>query len=253
MAIIREAVSYRAEDGANIATHIARPEGAGPFPALLMGYEFWGMLEVPGGGPHMRDVAGRLAAEGYVAAVPDYYAARGQQPTMEGGTIKGGPPDEQAGRDLAVGVRWLQSQSYVAGGRIGVIGWCGGGRQALFLAGRCHDLSAAASFYGRPINRPGQPGSSPIDLVPQMRCPIFGAYGEADRAIPVDTVRTLEHALERHGVAHEIHYYPNAGHAFMNDQRPDYVEAAAKESWRDVLAFFARYLKDRADSQRAGA
>jgi carboxymethylenebutenolidase len=131
----------------------------------------------------------------------------------------------------------------VAADRIGVIGWCGGGRQALFLAGRCHDLRAAASFYGRPINRPSQQGASPIDLVPQMRCPIFGAYGEADRAIAVDTVRQLEDALKQHGVPHEMHYYAGAGHAFMNDQRPDYVEAAAKTAWRDVLSFFARNLK----------
>jgi carboxymethylenebutenolidase len=244
MTITRETLSYRAEDGATVATYLARPEGPGRFPALLMGYEFWGMLEVPGGGPHMRDVAGRLAGEGYVAAVPDYYAARGQQPTMEGGTITGGPSDDQTGRDLLAAVNWLKSLSYISSDRIGVIGWCGGGRQALFLAGRCNDLRAAASFYGRPINRPGQAGPSPIDLVPQMRCPIFGAYGETDRAIAVETVRTFEEALEQHGVSHEVHYYAGAGHAFMNDQRPDYVEAAAKESWRHVLAFFARYLKE---------
>jgi carboxymethylenebutenolidase len=209
-----------------------------------MGYEFWGMLEVPGGGPHMRDVAERFAREGYVAAVPDYYAARGQQPTMEGGTIKGGPSDDQSTSDLTVAVAWLRAMPTVARERVGVIGWCGGGRQALYLAGRCHDLRAAATFYGRPINRPGQPGESPIDLVPQMRCPIFGAYGEADRAIAVDTVRQLEAALQQHGVPHEMHYYANAGHAFMNDQRPDYVEAAAKAAWRDVLSFFARHLKN---------
>lgn len=248
MPITTDTVNYRAEDGASISTYLARPEGAGPFPALLMGYEFWGMLEVAGGGPHMRDVAGRFAREGYVAAVPDYYVARGQQPTMEGGTIKGGPSDEQTGRDLTVGVNWLRSLPYVAADRIGVIGWCGGGRQALFLAARCHDIAAVASFYGRPINRPGQPGISPIDGVPQIRCPIFGAYGEADRAISVDTVRSFEEALKQNGVPHEIHYYPNAGHAFMNDQRPDYVEAAAKQSWNDVLGFFSRHLKHRAIS-----
>lgn len=243
MSIVQETVSYRTADGADVATYLTRPEGAGPFPALLMGYEFWGMLDVPGGGPHMRDVAGRFAREGYVAAVPDYYAARGQQPTMEGGTIKGGPSDDQSSSDLALAVAWLRTLPSVARERVGVIGWCGGGRQALFLAGRCHDLRAAASFYGRPINRPGQPGASPIDLVPAMRCPIFGAYGETDRAIAVDTVRQFEAALKQHGVPHEMHYYANAGHAFMNDQRPDYVEAAAKAAWRDVLSFFARHLK----------
>ncbi len=244
MAVLTETTRYNAEDGATVATFLARPQGAGPFPAVLMGYEFWGMLEVPGGGPHMRDVAERFAAEGYVAAVPDYYAARGQQPTMEGGTIKGGPSDERSGKDLQLAVTWLKTLPFVARDRIGVVGWCGGGRQALFLAGRSRDLAAAAAFYGRPINRPGQAGPSPVDLVPEMRCPIFGAYGEKDHAIAVDTVRSLEQALARSGVPHEIHYYPDAGHAFMNDQRPDYVEGAAKDSWRALLAFFARYLKN---------
>jgi carboxymethylenebutenolidase len=209
-----------------------------------MCYEFWGMLDVPGGGPHMRDVAQRFAREGYVAAVPDYYAVRGQQPTMEGGVIAGGPPDDEADRDLCEGVRWLQAAPYVLDARVGVIGWCGGGRHAMFLAARCPGLLAAASFYGRPINRPSQPPPSPIDLVPQMQCPIFGAYGEDDHAIPAETVRQLESELARQGVRHEIHYYPEAGHAFMNDQRDSYHEAAAADSWRRVIDYFDRHLRN---------
>jgi carboxymethylenebutenolidase len=242
LSVIAATLSYTADDGAKVATYLARPEGAGPYPALVMGYEFWGMLEVPGGGPHMRDVAGRFAEAGYVAAVPDYYAARGQQPTMEGGTIKGAPSDEQSGRDLEACVRWLAALPYVAGDRLGTIGWCGGGRQALFLAGRSGSIRAAASFYGRPVNRPNQPRPGPIDVVGSIRCPVFGAYGEDDKAIPVETVREFEAALELAGVPHEIHYYRGAGHAFMNDQRDSYYAPAARESWQSVLAFFDRHV-----------
>ncbi len=240
--MITETLSYLADDGVSVATFLARPDGAGRFPALVMGYEFWGMLEVPGGGPHMRDVAGRFAEAGYVAAVPDYYAARGQQPTMEGGTIKGAPTDEQSGRDLEACVRWLGTLPYVAAGRIGTIGWCGGGRQALFLAARSDAIRAAASFYGRPVNRPNQPGPGPIDVVPKIRCPVFGAYGEDDKAIPVDTVRQFEATLARQGLPHEMHIYPGAGHAFMNDQRDSYYAPAAAEAWQSVVAFFDRHL-----------
>ncbi len=240
--MIAETLSYRADDGASVPTFLARPEGAGPFPALVLGYEFWGMLEVPGGGPHMRDLAGRFAEAGYVAAVPDTYAARGQQPTMEGGTIKGAPSDEQSGRDLAACVGWLAALPYVAGDRIGTVGWCGGGRQALFLAARSDAIRACAAFYGRPVNRPNQPGPGPIDVVASIRCPVFGAYGEDDKAIPVETVRQFEAALGRAGVAHEMHYYAGAGHAFMNDQRDSYFEPAARESWRSLVAFFDRHL-----------
>jgi len=243
MTAITETVSFAAADGLPVKSFLARPEGDGPFPAVLMCYEFWGMLDVPGGGPHMRDVAGRFADAGYVALVPDYYATRGQQPTMEGGTISGGPPDDEADRDLCDAVRWLQRQAYVQADRVGVIGWCGGGRHALFLAARCPEIRAAASFYGRPVNRPGMEAASPIDLVPQMRCPVFGAYAEDDRAIPSETVGELERALEQHRVPHEIHIYPGAGHAFMNDQRDSYHEPSATDSWRRVLEFFERHLK----------
>lgn len=224
-----------------MSTYLARPGGDGSFTAILMCYEFWGMLEVPGGGPHMRDVAQRFAREGYVAAVPDYYATRGEQPSMEAGVISGGPPDDEAGRDLCEGVRWLQSQPFVRKGPVGVIGWCGGGRQALFLAARCPEVGAAATFYGPPVNRATRTGPSPIDVVPDIHCPVFGAYGEDDHALPIATARQLEAELSRHGVPHEMRYYP-AGHAFMNDQRDSYNKAAALDAWTGVLDFFRRNL-----------
>ncbi len=244
MSVQAETVRYRASDGTEISTYLARPSGAGPFPALVLGYEFWGMLEVPAGAPHMRDVAERFAAEGYVAAVPDYYAARGKQPTMEGGTVVGSPSDEESTSDLCDGVHWLGTLPYVDAERIGVIGWCGGGRQALFLAAQCTGVKAAASFYGRPINPPARKGPSPIDLVSKFQCPIFGAYGEADKAIAVDTVILFREALEKARTAHEIHIFPGAEHAFMNDRRPEgYLPAAAAQSWKLALDFFGRNLK----------
>lgn len=245
MNIVAGQTSYRATDGTAIQTFAARPRGAGPFPALVMCYEFWGMLDVPAGGPHMRDVAQRFADAGYIAVIPDYYAARGQQPTMEGGTIVGAPSDEQTGSDLCDGVHWLQSADDVDANRIGVIGWCGGGRQALFLAARCRGVAAAASFYGRIVNRANHPGASPLDLVGAFACPVFGAYGEADKAIAVETVQRFADELERQGKTHEIHVFPGAEHAFMNDRRPEgYHPQAAAESWRLALDFFNRYLRE---------
>lgn len=244
MSVQTETTTYTASDGVAVTTYLARPDGAQKFPALVLGYEFWGMLEVAAGAPHMRDVAQRFAAAGYVAAIPDYYAARGQQPTMEGGTIVGSPSDEQSTSDLCDAVHWLQRQTFVDPDRVGVIGWCGGGRQALFLAAKCDGIKAAAAFYGRPVNRPTMHGPSPIDLIPQMPCPIFGAYGEADKGIAVDTVYKFRDALEAAGKVHEIHVYPNAEHAFMNDQRPEgYNSEAAAAAWASVLDFFGRYLR----------
>jgi len=202
------------------------------------------MADTPEGGPHMRDVAARFADRGYVAIVPDVYTARGEFPRIEEGAIVGAPTDEALITDLCGAAEWLRGQQFVKSEAIGVIGWCGGGRQALFLAARCPSLKAAASFYGRPINRVAterQP-VSPIDVVPQIACPVFGAYGEADPAIPVDSVHELDAALERNGKPHEIHVYAGAPHAFMNDQRDSYRELAAKDAWRRVLRFFDQHL-----------
>src|SRR5688572_18226797 len=133
MAITTETVTYRSPDGPEVSAYLARPEGSGPFPAMLMCYELWGMADTPEGGPHMRDVAGRFASRGYVAIVPDVYTARGEFPRVEGGAIVGAPSDEAFEHDLRAAVDWLREQPYVAADAIGVIGWCGGGRQALFL------------------------------------------------------------------------------------------------------------------------
>jgi carboxymethylenebutenolidase len=240
--ILTSTEAYTAADGATISTYLARPAASLPGPGIVMLYEFWGMLEVPGGGPHMRDVAQRFARAGYAAAVPDYYAARGQQPTMEGGVISGGPPDEQADDDLCRGVRWLAAQPFVAGQRVGVIGWCGGGRHALFLAAGCAEVAAAVGFYGPPINRPGRPGPSPIDVVQHITCPVLLGFGAEDHVIPVPVVQQLEAELARSGVRHALHIYPEAGHAFMNDQRDSYNPRAASDAWQRVLDFFGREL-----------
>jgi len=241
--IVTESTDYTAADGATVSTYLARPAASGPVPGIVMLYEFWGMLEVPGGGPHMREVAQRFARAGYAAAVPDYYAARGQQPTMEGGVISGGPSDEQADADLCEATRWLAAQPFVQGQQVGVIGWCGGGRHALFLAARCLDVAAAVGFYGPPVNRANRSGPSPIDVVPHIHCPMLLGFGETDHVIPVEVVRQLEAELQRSQVEHELHIYPGAGHAFMNDQRDSYNADAAQVAWGRVMNFFARHLR----------
>jgi carboxymethylenebutenolidase len=244
MNVVTEETTYAAHDGTLIETFVARPAGDELSPALVLGYEFWGMLEVPAGGPHMRDVAARLAANGFIAIVPDYYAARGKQPTMEGGTIVGSPTDEESTSDLVDAVEWLTTLPYVDASRIGAIGWCGGGRQVIFLAARTPRVRAVASFYGRPVNRPNMHGPSPIDVIGQIGAPIFGAYGTADKAIPLDTVERFRDALAEAGKIAEIHIFPGAEHAFMNDRRPEgYQPETAAESWRLVIDFFNRHLR----------
>jgi carboxymethylenebutenolidase len=98
-------------------------------------------------------------------------------------------------------------------------------------------------FYGPPINRPGRPGPSPIDVVPRIECPVLLGFGAEDHVISLPVVRQLEAELVRCGVKHALHVYPDAGHAFMNDQRDSYNPTAADEAWQRVLDFFARELR----------
>jgi carboxymethylenebutenolidase len=245
MAITTETITYQSSDGPEVPAYVARPDGVGPYPSIVMCYELWGMADTPEGGPHMRDVAGRFASRGYVAMVPDVYTARGEFPRIEAGAIVGAPSDAAFESDLRSAVDWLRGQAYVARDAIGTIGWCGGGRQALFLAARCPGLRAAASFYGRPVNRTATPHQpvSPVEVVPDIGCPVFGAYGDADPAIPIESVHDLDAALERAGKRHEIHIYAGAPHAFMNDKRDSYRELAAADAWRRVMRFFDQNLK----------
>ncbi|MDB5556020.1 MAG: putative carboxymethylenebutenolidase [Rhizobium sp.] len=239
---VRIETSFTTRDGRSVPTFMARPDGEGPYPGILMGYEFYGMLEVPGGASHMRSVANRFADAGFCAIVPDYYASRGKQPTMSGGMISGGPSDDETRDDLVEAAAWLQGLQWVKGRKVGAIGWCGGGRQVLLLAAQTPGLRAVASFYGRLQSRPGTTAPSPIEKADQFTCPVFGAYGEDDHSIPVATARDFDTALRAHGVPHEIHLYKGAGHAFMNDERDSYVAAAAADAWSKVIGFFDRNL-----------
>jgi carboxymethylenebutenolidase len=243
MAVMAQTSVYPTRDGRRAPIFIARPDVPGQLPAIVMGYEVFGLTEAPEGGPHMREVAARFARDGYVAAIPDYYAARGKQPVITGNAVTGGPSEEEVAEDLLDALSWLKAQTYVAPDRIGAVGWCGGGRNVLVLAARAPEIRVAASFYGRLSNRPGTPGPSPIDSAPVYRCRVFGAYGEDDHAIPVASARQFEQALRLAGVRHDMHVYAGAGHAFMNDRRGSYVPAAAADAWQKLLAVLATELK----------
>jgi len=240
--MISEQAHFSSVDGKTVPVSIARPDGPGPFPTIMLGYELFGMTNVRGGASHMLELAARFADEGFVAAIPDYYAALGKQPVMKDGAISGGPSEDETLGVLQETLVWLGQQPYVDRRRVGAVGWCGGGRQVLLFAVHCPDIRAVASFYGRLTNRPGVASPSPIDAAGKLTCPVFGGYGEDDKYIPVDTARQFEQALERHAVPHEIHIYPGAGHAFMNNQLDSYVPAAADDAWKKLVGFFSRNL-----------
>jgi carboxymethylenebutenolidase len=230
-------VEYQS-DGTKIAAFLARPAGAGPYPAMLVLQEWWGLNN------HIKDIAMRLANEGYVALAPDLYARQGNKVTTdatEAGTLMGNLKDEVTLQDLRAAVAYLKSQSQVSPQRIGVIGFCMGGTYALLAGENIPDIKASVPFYGQIVyDSPG----GPIDQVAKLGCPLMYIYGEADGWITHDHVNRLEATLKQHGKNGQVVRYKDAPHAFFNDTRLESYRAnEARDAWDRTLKFLAQHLK----------
>jgi carboxymethylenebutenolidase len=230
-------VDYQS-DGASIAAFLARPSGTGPYPAILVLQEWWGLNS------HIKDIARRLAREGYVTLAPDLYSRQGNKVTTdpgEAGTLMGNLKDDVALKDLRAAVAYLKNQPQVKPAKFGVIGFCMGGTYALLAAENIPDIKASVPFYGQIVyDRPG----GPIDQVAKLGCPLMYIYGDADGWITNDHVDQLEAALKQHGKNGQVIRYRGAPHAFFNDTRPDsYRPTDARDAWDRTLKFFAQHLQ----------
>jgi carboxymethylenebutenolidase len=213
-----------------LSGHLARSEGSGPWPALIVIQEWWGLDD------QTRGIADRFAGEGYLAFAPDLYhgeAARpGDSEKARALSQRYGPsaPAELAGAYDAL------KQHPDVDGRVGAVGFCFGGRMALSL-GLQRPLEAVCTFYG---------GGMQVlfDELHRLRSPVLGLFGEQDVSIPVGTVQEFDRRLDQLGVDHEIRVYPNAGHAFFREGDPKvYRPEAALDAWQRVREFFAKYLR----------
>jgi carboxymethylenebutenolidase len=159
----------------------------------------------------------------------------------------GGMPDDQVMGDVAGAAAFLRAQS-TSTGKVGVIGFCSGGRQAYLAACRIADLDAAIDCWGGnvvvedPSKLPNTQPAVPVDLTEGIRCPILGLFGNEDSNPSPDQVNRIEAALKRFGKNYEFHRYDGAGHAFFAWYRPNYRPEQAEDGWKKVFAFFARHL-----------
>jgi carboxymethylenebutenolidase len=232
-AVVGTDLTVRSRDGADLLAYLARPSAAGRNPVVLICHENQGLSE------HFRDVARRFAKNGYVAIALDLLSRRGGTDAvpenMRGAGL--GSPDQQVA-DFQDLLAYLRRQSFVDTARAGMIGFCLGGTVAWNMALREPTLRAVAPFYGNPSFR---------DELPNLRAAVLGAYGERDTNTTASGT-ALRPDLEAARKTFRINVYPDAGHAFFNDMRPlagnfGYVESAATAAWRDVLAWFATYLR----------
>lgn len=207
----------------------AKPSGTGPFPAVVVIQEWWGLNE------HIKDVTRRVAAEGYLALAPDLYHGKVTADPNEAGALMGALKADAALRDMKAAVDHLAAHPAARADRIGATGFCMGGRLALLLAANDARVKASAGWYGVPV-----PDDATLE---RIKAEVLYIYGDQDPFVPMSEVKRLEAALKAGGVKGQVVTYP-APHAFFNDTRPDvYRPQHAKDAWGKVLDLFGRTLK----------
>jgi carboxymethylenebutenolidase len=214
---------------------LARPDGGHPAPAVLVIQEAFGL------NGHIKDVAKRVAAEGYVALAPDLYwrggkgRAVGYDQLPEAIALMQSLNDKDIASDVGSAVAWLEGQKFARADRIGITGFCMGGRVSYLAAAELGDkLKACAPFYG---------GGIPIEKTAGVKAPVLAFFGERDAFIPLESVEQLKAELAKHRKQAEVIVYPGADHGFFCNERASYQAEAATDAWKRLKAFFAQHLK----------
>ena len=220
--------------------YFARPAGVSNPPVVLVAMEIFGLHE------YIKDVTRRLAKLGAFAVAPDYYFRKGADLTKiteipQLMPIVNSKPDAELLSDLDGTVAWAKSQGGDTA-RLGIIGFCRGGRTVWEYAAHSGALKAGAAFYGSLIDPPNPAWpKSPTQLAPEMKAPVLGLYGEADTGIPVATVEAFKAALAADKKTAEFKIYPGAPHGFHADYRPSYRKDAAEDAWGQMQTWFRKY------------
>ena len=239
-----ETVRIQGHNNDEIEAYYARPLGIGPFAAVVV------LHHAPGWDEWSTEATRKLAHHGYLAICPNLHHREGPGSADDMAAAvrsAGGVPDDRCLGDTEGSMRYLRSQPY-ANGKVGIIGFCSGGRQAYLAACKIPALNAAVDCWGgRVIATPEQltprQPVAPIDLTKDMACPLLGIFGEDDaNPTPADVART-EEELKRLGKTYEFHTYKGAGHGFFAADRPAYRPEAAVDGWQQVFAWFEKYLR----------
>ncbi len=234
--------------GGEIPAYRAMPATGGPFPTILVVHEIFGVHEP------IKDICRRLAKAGYFAVAPYLYAREGDVTGMKSMQevlpIVRKVPEPQVASDLDATVAWAKSTGKADTSRLGITGFCWGGRQVWLYAAHNPDLKVAVAWYG-PLQFPKSDNApvNPADEVAKMHAPVLGLYGGADQSITADQIEAMRAAIKAAGKSSEFVVYPDAPHAFNADYRPSYRPAEAKDGWARMLAWFKKYGVPGVDKQ----
>jgi carboxymethylenebutenolidase len=241
--MLAETVSLVGAGSDDIEAYFARPLGSGPYPGVVV------IHHMPGFDRSTKEIVRTFAAYGYAALCPNLFHryAPGAKANDAAAAARdaGGVPDAQCVGDVEAAAHYLRALPY-SNGRVGVIGYCSGGRQA-YLVACTLEIDAAVDCYGGRVVAgadeltPERP-VAPIDLTPQLRCPLLGLFGAEDTNPSPEHVARMEQELRAHGKTFEFHTFEDAGHAFFSVDRPNYRVEATKEGWKRVWAFFGQHL-----------
>jgi carboxymethylenebutenolidase len=213
----------------------------GKAPVVVVVHEIFGVHA------HIKDVCRRLAKQGYFAVAPELFVRQGDVSKMAdfkeiSAKVVSKVPDAQVMSDLDATIAWAKASGAADTTRLGITGFCWGGRIVWLYAAHSATPKAGVAWYGRLVgDKDALHPAHPLDVAPKIKVPVLGLYGGKDQGIPIDTVEQMRKALAGGDAAakrSQIQVYPDAGHAFFADYRPSYREADAADGWSRLLAWF---------------
>jgi carboxymethylenebutenolidase len=242
--LIAETVKFSGHNGDSGEAYYARPSGSGKVPGVVL------IHHMPGWDEWICEATRKLAHHGFATIAPHLYFREGPGgPDDVGARVRaaGGVPDDQVVGDAKGAAAYLRAQPN-ANGKVGVIGYCSGGRHAFLICCRAPEFDAMVDCWGGNVivddpkllnaKRP----VAPIDLADKIKCPILGIFGNDDENPTADQVNRTEAVLKKLGKNYTFHRYDGAGHAFFNSARVAFRAEQAADGWAKVFAFFHKHL-----------
>ena len=223
-------------EGNSMPLYVSQPESGGPVPGIVVVHGQSGLENF------IKDTTHMLALQGYVAVAPNLYHRDGAECKDDNPTRKARLRDPGIISDVHGAIGFLKNHPRVNSGKLGIVGFCMGGRIVYLMSAASKDLSAGVMFYGGGTMVPFGEGPSPFDRTREINCPIQGHFGANDQNPSPDDMRKLDAELNVHGKVHEFHTYAGAAHAFFNTGSANYRPHAAALSWPKATEFFSRHL-----------
>jgi carboxymethylenebutenolidase len=233
-------VKVPVRDG-EIPAYRAMPATGGGFPTILVIEEVFGVHE------WVQDICRRVAKLGYYAIAPELFSRQGDPAKISDinqllKDIISKAPDTQIMSDLDATVAYAKGTGKADTAKLGITGFCWGGRIVWMYAGHNPNVKAAVAWYGSVARAFHEGDQTALDIVPQIKAPVLGLYGGDDAGIPQDTLDKIKAAMKAQGKTVEIVVYPDTPHGFNADYRPSYRKQAAEDGWKRMSAWFKQYL-----------